>query len=55
MDKMLKDKYSILRELRKGQGDTNMNDIKSGLMLMLSNLRFWDGRSLEEIYNNAVN
>ena len=54
MEKMLKDKHSILRELRKGKGDTNLNDIKSGLMLMLSNLRFWDGRSLEEMYNEAM-
>ena len=23
-------------------------------MLMLSNLRFWDGRSLEEMYNEAM-
>lgn len=40
MNKMLKDKHSLLRELRKGKGDVNLEEIRSGLLQMLSNLRF---------------
>jgi hypothetical protein len=40
MNKMLQDKHSLLRELRRGKGDTNLEDIRSGLLQMLSNLRF---------------
>lgn len=54
MDKMLKDKYSMLRELKKGKGDINLEDIRTGLLGMLSNLRFQDGRSLEEVYKNQM-
>lgn len=50
MNKMLFDKHSLIHELRKNHGDTNLEDIRSGLMQMLSNLRFSDGRSLEELY-----
>jgi hypothetical protein len=50
MNKMLYDKHSLITELRRGHGDTNLEDIRSGLMQMLSNLRFQDGRSLEELY-----
>lgn len=32
MHKMLSDKHALLTELRKGKGDTNLEDIKSGLM-----------------------
>jgi len=54
MNKMLQDKHSLLRELRRGKGDTNLEDIRSGLLQMLSNLRFQDGRSLEEIYKEQM-
>jgi len=32
MDKMLKDKHSLLKELRKGKGDVNLEDIRSGML-----------------------
>lgn len=32
MHKMLADKHSIIHELKKGKGDTNLEDIRSGLM-----------------------
>lgn len=54
MNKMLFDKHSLIHELRKGKGDTNLEDIRSGLMQMLSNLRFSDGRSLEELYKEQM-
>lgn len=54
MHKMLSDKHALLTELRKGKGDTNLEDIKSGLMQMLSNLRFQDGRSLQELYKEQI-
>lgn len=54
MDKMLKDKNSLLYELRKGKGDVNLEDIRQGLLQMLSNLRFQDGRSLEEVYKEQM-
>ena len=54
MNKMLKDKHSLLRELRKGKGDVNLEEIRSGLLQMLSNLRFQDGRSLEEVYKQQM-
>ena len=40
MNKMLYDKHSLITELRRGHGDTNLEDIRSGLMQMLGNLRF---------------
>jgi hypothetical protein len=54
IDKMLYDKHSLLRELRKGKGDINMEEIRAGLLQMLSNLRFQDGRSLEEVYKQQM-
>jgi len=54
MNKMLADKHSLINELRRGKGDTNLEDIRSGLMQMLSNLRFQDGRSLEELYKEQM-
>lgn len=54
MNKMLFDKYSLLRELHRGKGDVNLEDIRTGLLTMLSNLRFADGRSLEELYKEQV-
>jgi len=44
----------MLRELKKGKGDINLEDIRTGLLGMLSNLRFQDGRSLEEVYKNQM-
>lgn len=35
MNKMLADKHSLLRELKQGQGDTNLEDIRTGLITML--------------------
>lgn len=54
MNKMLKDKHSLLRELRKGKGDVNLEEIRSGMLQMLSNLRFQDGRSLEQVYKQQM-
>lgn len=54
MNKMLRDKHSLLRELRRGKGDVNLEEIRTGLLQMLSNLRFQDGRSLEEVYKQQM-
>lgn len=54
MNKMLADKHSLIGELRRGKGDTNLEDIRAGLLQMLSNLRFQDGRSLEELYKEQM-
>jgi hypothetical protein len=32
MDKMLKNKYALLTELKQGKGDVNLEDIRSGLL-----------------------
>jgi len=52
MNKMLTDKHSLLSELRKGKGDQDLEDIRSNLTQMLGNLRFQDGRSLEEMFRD---
>jgi hypothetical protein len=54
MNKMLYDKHSLIHELRKGKGDSNLEEIRTGLIQMLSNLRFSDGRSLEQLYKEQV-
>lgn len=52
MNKMLTDKHSLLSELRKGKGDQDLEDIRTNLTSMLGNLRFQDGRSLEEMFRD---
>lgn len=53
MNKMLKDKYSLMNELKKAKGDVDLIDIKTNLMNMLHNLRFSDGRSLHELLEES--
>jgi muramidase (phage lysozyme) len=52
MNKMLTDKHSLLTGLRKGKGDQDLEDIRTNLTSMLGNLRFQDGRSLEEMFRD---
>lgn len=49
MCKMLQDKYSLMNGLKKATGDVDLVDIKTKLLNMLQNLRFSDGRSLQEL------
>ena len=48
MDKMLKDKYSVMKDLARSGGDKDLKHIKMKVNSMLTNLRFNDGRSLAE-------
>ena len=48
MDKMLKDKYSVMKDLVRSGGDKDLKHIKMKVNSMLTNLRFNDGRSLAE-------
>lgn len=50
MNKMLADKYSLLTHLRKGKGEQDLEEIRTNLTGILNNLRFQDGRSLEDLY-----
>lgn len=49
MNKMLKDKYSVMKDLMKSGGDQDIVLIKQKVSSMLANLRFTDGRSLQEV------
>lgn len=49
MNRMLKDKYSVMKDLLKSGGDKDINLIKQKVNSMLTNLRFTDGRSLSEV------
>ena len=49
MNKMLKDKYSVIKDLARSGGDKDIEHIKARIKSMLSNLRFADGRSLQEV------
>jgi len=49
MNKMLKDKYSVMKDLSKSGGDKDIEEIKAKVKSMLTNLRFNDGRSLHEV------
>lgn len=49
MNKMLKDKYSVMKDLIKSGGDKDLNHIKQKISSMLTNMRFHDGRSLQQV------
>jgi len=49
MNKMLKDKHSLLTALEKGKSKDDLDEIRNHLQDMLDNLRSSDGRSLREI------
>jgi len=49
MNKMLKDKYSVLKDLAKSGADKDLTAIKQKVNSMLINMRFSDGRSLQEV------
>ena len=49
MNKMLKDKYSLFNVLKEVKGDTDLQEIRTKLVNMLANLRFSDGRSLNDL------
>lgn len=55
MYKMLQDKYSLMNGLKKATGDVDLIDIKAKLLNMLQNLRFSDGRSLQELLEEMEN
>ena len=46
MNAMLKEKYSVLKDLLRSGGDKDLDVIKTKVNSMLFNLRFKDGRSL---------
>jgi len=48
MNKMLKDKYSLENELRRGHGNDDLAAIQGGVMSLLENLRFNNGITLKE-------
>jgi hypothetical protein len=48
MNKMLKDKYSLDNELRKGHGNDDLDAIQGGILGLLENLRFNSGTTLKE-------
>ena len=52
MNRMLKDKYSVMKDLNKSGGDKDLEAIKKKINSMLGNLRFNDGRSLQEVLKN---
>jgi len=49
MNKMLKDKYSVMKDLMKSGGDKDLTSIKNKVTSMLTNMRFQDGRSLQQV------
>ena len=49
MNTMLKEKYSVLMDLLRSGGDKDLDVIKTKVNSMLFNLRFKDGRSLQEV------
>lgn len=49
MNKMLKDKYSVIKDLAKSGSDKDITVIQQKVSSMLNNLRFSDGRSLQEV------
>lgn len=52
MNAMLQNKYSLMNDLLKSGGDKDINIIKQKVSSMLTNLRFTDGRSLNEVLEN---
>ena len=46
MNQMLINKYSVMTDLKKGNGASDIEEIKKKVKSMLTNLRFNDGRSL---------
>lgn len=49
MNRMLKDKYSVMKDLAKSGGDKDLEQIKNKVGSMMINLRFTDGRNLQEV------
>ena len=49
MNKMLKNKYSVMKDLMKSGGDKDLTTIKQKINSMLTNMRFQDGRSLQQV------
>lgn len=49
MNRMLKNKYSVMTDLMKSGGDKDLNIIKQKINSMLTNMRFQDGRSLQQV------
>lgn len=49
MNQMLKDKYSVIKDLAKSGSDKDITVIQQKVSSMLNNLRFSDGRSLQEV------
>lgn len=49
MNRMLKDKYSVMKDLAKSGGDKDLTLIKQKVGSMMLNLRFTDGRNLQEV------
>ena len=49
MNRMLKNKYSVMNDLMKSGGDKDLNVIKQKINSMLTNMRFQDGRSLQQV------
>jgi len=46
---MLQNKYSVEADLKKSNGEKDLEEIKAKVKSMLANLRFNDGRSLTEV------
>jgi len=46
MNRMLQNKYSVMEDLKKGNGKKDIEEIKLKVKSMLTNLRFNDGRNL---------
>jgi hypothetical protein len=52
MNKMLKNKYSVIEDLKKYAADKDLDEIKRKVKSMLTNLRFNDGRSLNDVVDS---
>jgi len=52
MNAMLKYKYSVIEDLKKYGSDKDVEEIKRKVKSMLTNLRFNDGRSLQDVLGN---
>lgn len=53
MNKMLKNKYSVIEDLKRYGADKDVDEIKRKVKSMLTNLRFNDGRSLTDVVSNT--
>ena len=53
MNQMLKNKYSVVSDLAKSGGDKDLTEIKIKVNSMLANMRFEDGRSLNEVLEST--